>query len=42
MSFSMQFEKEDVGYCGKLSGGRESGLLARNAGEKGEDQSWKT
>ena len=31
MSFCMQFEKWDVGYCGKLSGGRESGHLAESA-----------
>ena len=31
----MQFEKEDVGYCGKLSGVRESYLLAKSAGGGG-------
>ena len=37
----MQFEKKDVGYCGKLSGVRESWLFAEK-GEKGEYQPWKT
>ena len=30
----MQFEKEEVGYCGKLSGVRESVLLAKGARDK--------
>ena len=43
MSIGMQFEKkEDVGYCGKLSGVMESGLFAESTGKKGEYQSWKT
>ena len=37
----MQFEKEEVGYCRKLSGVRESGLFAERKGGKGEYQSWK-
>ena len=32
-SFCMQFEKEDVGYCWKHSGVRESCLLAESARE---------
>ena len=40
--FFMQFEKEDVGFCGKLSRVMESGLLAESMGEKGEYQFWKT
>ena len=36
-SFFVQFEKEDVGYCEKLSGVRESQLLAESAeGKKKE------
>ena len=34
MSFGMQFEKKDVGYCGKISGERECGLLVEAQGEK--------
>ena len=36
MSFCMQFEIEDVGYCEKLSRVRESRLLAESTGEKRE------
>ena len=34
MSFGMQFEKGDVGYCGRLSGVRGSVSLAKSEGEK--------
>ena len=41
-SFCMQFEKEDLGYCGKLSGVWEWVVCWKRKGEKGEYQSWKT
>ena len=34
--FVCSFESGDAGYCGRLSGLRESGLSAGSAGEKGE------
>ena len=33
--FACSLKKEDVGYCGKLSGVRESRLLAESMGDKG-------
>ena len=34
----MQFEKEDVGYCSKLSGVMESWLFAESGGEGGGER----